>query len=209
MLQDEQINKIVTLCHGWESGQIRLGCLVEWCPSTDTGYCFINKHEHVLPTLETLIKACGEEFVRLERGIVDSYTTLGWIALGEQKKNGRFVVCEGKGNTPEIAVFELWKVLNARAKVNQDNIEEFLTPFLNEDTEGEDMHNDNFCICYGGECANITWEMRRFIKIEAIHAELEKIKLGNVFKQWLEMKGVDLFKKFDEQKEDRSNNTKL
>lgn len=59
--------------------------------------------EFISPTLEELIKACGDAFYRLDR------TPIGtWCAFGAE------MIDDGAGDTPTEAVARLWLALNLK-----------------------------------------------------------------------------------------------
>lgn len=64
----------------------------------------------MLPSLSTLIEACGENFVSLNRN--EEFST--WEAYGKYQHWNNDIEYEG-GQTPEEAVANLWLALNKKS----------------------------------------------------------------------------------------------
>ncbi len=73
------------------------------------GFYVSRDNEKVLiPTLSELIEACADDFLFLEAPKEEFKEEASWIALGVDDG-------AGSGNTPEIAVANLWLELNKKS----------------------------------------------------------------------------------------------
>ena len=93
--------------------------------SDDDRGCYNECH---VPTLEELIKACGNDFLELHKNLADDEIDFGWFASTIDTIRDQSLSNALRGKTAEEAVARLWLYVNKKSYIKYDPNKLYYTP---------------------------------------------------------------------------------